>query len=67
MAYAASAKALAPEAKSGEGAVDVLMRWNDNRNGRITREEARAHGIAPVHRGHPAYLHMKDGDGVVCE
>ena len=31
--------------------------------------EVRAHGIAPVHRGHPAYQYMRDGDGdgVVCE
>ena len=38
-------------------------------NGRITCAEARAHGIAPVHRGHPAYQYMRDtdGDGVVCE
>ena len=25
------------------------------------------HGIAPVHRSHPAYRYMRDGDGVVCE
>ena len=49
--------------------VDALVQWDDNRNGRITCAEARAHGIAPVHRGHPAYQHMNDadGDGVVCE
>ena len=43
--------------------------YDDNRNGRITCAEARAHGIAPVHRGHPAYQYMRDGDGdgVVCE
>ena len=31
--------------------------------------EARAHGIAPVRRGHPAYEYMsdRDGDGVACE
>ena len=30
---------------------------------------ARAHGVAPVRRGHPAYEYMndRDGDGVVCE
>ena len=43
--------------------------WDDNKNGRITCAEAQAHGIAPVHRGHPAYEYMQDsdGDGVVCE
>ena len=49
--------------------VDALALWNDNGNGRITCAEARAHGIDPVHRGHPAYQYMRDadGDGVVCE
>ena len=48
---------------------DVLDRFDDNRNGRITCKEARRHGIAPVHRSHPAYRYMRDGDGdgVVCE
>ena len=43
--------------------------WDDNGNGRISCAEARAHGIAPVRRGHPAYSYMRDGDGdgVVCE
>ena len=47
----------------------ALSLWDSNRNGRITCAEARAHGIAPVPRGHPAYRHMRDGDGdgVVCE
>ena len=47
----------------------VLSRYDDNRNGRITCKEARRHGIAPVHRAHPAYWYMRDGDGdgVVCE
>ena len=47
--------------------VDALALWDDNGNGRITCAEARAHGIAPVHRGHPAYQYMNDadGDGVV--
>ena len=51
------------------GGDDALSRYDDNRNGRITCAEARRHGIAPVHRGHPAYPHMHDGDGdgVVCE
>ena len=49
--------------------VDALAMYDDNGNGRITCAEARAHGIAPVHRGHPAYEYMqdRDGDGVVCE
>ena len=49
--------------------VDALAMYDGNGNGRITCAEARAHGIAPVHRGHPAYQYMRDadGDGVVCE
>ena len=49
--------------------VDALALYDDNGNGRITCAEARAHGIAPVHRGHPAYEYMRDadGDGMVCE
>ena len=48
---------------------DALARYDDNRNGRITCKEARRHGLAPVHRSHPAYRYMRDGggDGVVCE
>ena len=47
----------------------VLALWEDNGNGRISCAEARAHDIAPVRRGHPAYEYMRDadGDGVVCE
>ena len=47
----------------------VQRRYDDNGNGRITCAEARAHGIAPVPRSHPAYKFMRDGDGdgVVCE
>ena len=49
--------------------VDALALYDDNGNGRITCAEARAHRIAPVRRGHPAYEFMndRDGDGVVCE
>ena len=49
--------------------IDALAMYDDNGNGRITCAEARAHGIAPVRRGHPAYEFMRDadGDGVVCE
>jgi len=56
----------APNAPSGS---EGIAQWDDNGNGRITCSEARAHGIAPVRRGHPAYPFMRDGDGdgVVCE
>ena len=52
-----------------DAGVDALALWDDNRNGRITCKEARAHGIAPVHRDHPAYQFMRDADsdGLVCE
>lgn len=48
---------------------EVLARYDDNGNGRITCREARRHGIAPVSRDHPAYRFMRgaDNDGVVCE
>ena len=48
---------------------DDWRQWDSNGNGRITCAEARAAGIAPVHRGHPAYPRMddRDNDGVVCE
>ena len=57
------------EGRDARGRDDVLSRYDDNRNGRITRKEARRHGIAPVHRSHPAYRYLRDGDGdgVVCE
>ena len=52
-----------------------LYKYDDNRNGRISCAEARAHGIAPVYEqtpdvdGDEAYDFMSDpdGDGVVCE
>ena len=49
--------------------VDALSLWDDNGKGQITCAEARAHDIAPVRRGHPAYEFMRDADrdGVVCE
>ena len=65
--------AVAPSAAQGANGAseDPLALYDDNRNGRITRKEARRHGIAPVPRGHPAYKYMRDGDGdgdgVVCE
>ena len=48
---------------------DALALYDDNGNGRITCAEARAHGIDPVPKDHPAYRYMddRDGDGVVCE
>jgi hypothetical protein len=51
---------------SSQGALNM---FDDNKNGRITCSEARAHGIAPVRRGHAAYIFMNDRDnnGVVCE
>ena len=58
-----------PATPSSGPDVDALALWDDNGNGRITCAEARAHGIAPVRRGHPAYQYMRDADddGVVCE
>ena len=51
------------------GGVDARALYDDNGNGRVTCAVAKAHGIAPVRRGHPAYQYMRDadGDGVVCE
>jgi hypothetical protein len=59
-------------ATPNDGSVELpaeVAQWDDNDNGRITCAEARVHGIAPVHRDHPAYPYMRDGDGdgVVCE
>ena len=54
-------------ARESGGDVRPLALWDDNGNGRITCKEARRHGIAPVREGHPAYVYMRDGDGVVCE
>ena len=64
-----AAPAPAGDTGRGAGGDDVLARYDDNRNGRIACKEARRHGIAPVHRSHPAYRYMRDGDGdgVVCE
>ena len=49
------------------GSREAIAAWDDDRNGRVSCAEARAHGIAPVTRDHPAYPFMRDGDGVVCE
>ena len=56
------------QASGGSGS-EVLAKYDDNGNGRITCAEARRHKIAPVSRNHPAYRFMRDGDGdgVVCE
>lgn len=58
-----------PSAAPGPTPAAEPLPWDDNANGRISCAEARAHGIAPVRRGHPAYRYMRDGDGdgVVCE
>ena len=60
----------APSGRTGSPSnADPLSMYDDNGNGRITCAEARAHGITPVPREHPAYQYMRDGDGdgIVCE
>ena len=61
--------ATAPSQPTSEDGRSALERWDTNGNGRITCAEAEEHGIAPVHRDHPAYAYMddRDNDGVVCE
>ena len=61
--------ATAPSQPTSEDGRSALERWDTNGNGRITCAEAEEHGIAPVHRDHPAYEYMddRDNDGVVCE
>ena len=56
-------------AAAATGSPEAVATWDDDGNGRVSCAEARAHGIAPVTRGHPAYPFMRDGDGdgVVCE
>ena len=58
-----------PSVPATQGGNDVLSRYDDNRNRRISCKEARRHRIAPVHQSHPAYRYMldRDGDGMVCE
>ena len=41
--------------------------YDDNENGRITRQEARRYGIAPVRQDHQAYRFINASDGIVCE
>ena len=57
------------QAQPAQPASGSWQQYDTNGNGRITCAEARAAGIAPVHRGHPAYPRMDDrnNDGVVCE
>ena len=68
-----SPAACSPAPSSAPAAARSGIPWDDNGNGRVTCAEARRHGIAPVHRGHPAHQYMRDGDGdgdgdgVVCE
>ena len=63
-----SASATVPASAPSAGA-DVLALYDDSRNGRITCNEARRHGIAPVTRSQPVYPYMLDGhgDGLGCE
>ena len=42
---------------------ESITEWDDDRNGRVSRAAAGAHGTAPVGRDHPAYPFMRDGDG----
>ena len=42
--------------------VDGLAMYYDNGNGRTTFTEAKAHGTAPVYRGHPAFEFMRDSE-----
>jgi hypothetical protein len=61
--------ALAPTVIMPPGTTkSALTMYDTNQNGRITCSEARAQGIAPVTKDHPAYPFMRDadGDGVVC-
>ncbi len=48
---------------------DTLSKFDDNKNGKISCSEARAHHITPVLKHHEAYKYMndRDGDGVVCK
>ena len=64
------ARGAVPTTAAPTGSVpEAIAAWDDNQNGRVSCAEARAHGIAPVTRDHPAYPFMRDGDGdgVVCE
>ena len=69
VACAVTSASASDSVRGGAADADALALYDDNRNGNITCAEARRHGIAPVSRSHPAYPHMRDGDGdgVVCE
>ena len=69
MIFSGAARQPASSSQQQQPASGNWQQWDTNGNGRITCAEARAAGIAPVHRGHPAYPRMtdRDGDGVVCE
>lgn len=55
----------APSGSSGPATGnDAIARYDNNRNGRITRAEARRHGFAPVLRSHPAYGSCAMGTGM---
>jgi len=58
-----------PQPQPAQPSSSNWQQWDTNGNGRITCKEARAAGIAPVQRGHPAYSRMddRDNDGIVCE
>ncbi len=59
----------AADLQAASGLPLSVAQWDDNGNGRISCAEARAHGIAPVRSGHPAYPFMNDpnNDGVICQ
>ena len=69
MHFVAAPAPPAQPASKAEPAQSNWRQWDSNGNGRITCAEARAAGIAPVRRGHPAYPYMDDrnNDGIVCE
>ena len=69
MVCRAAPEAMGRPRQHSDGTDDALNRYDAYREGRITCKEARPYGIAPVHRLHPTYRYMRNGngDGVVCE
>ena len=69
LAMCASTEMIVQDCETAPERPQALILYDDNGDGRITCAEARAHGIAPVRRGHIAYPFMddRDNDGVVCE
>ena len=61
--------AATPGTRPARDRTDVLSRNGDNRNGRITCNEARRRATAPVHRSHLTCRNTRDGegDGARCE